>query len=84
MRAHRARRRRREVQLTIEVTETDMREIALAGYADAASTDRKAQAQAVAIFVSDHLLHGVRRSGPSPAARERLALRTAPMLLRAG
>jgi hypothetical protein len=53
MRAHRARRRRREVQLTIEVTETDMREIALAGYADAASTDRKAQAQAVAIFVSD-------------------------------
>jgi hypothetical protein len=53
MRAHRAR-RRREVQLTIEVTETDMREIALAGYADAASTDRKAQA--VAIFVSDQCL----------------------------
>jgi hypothetical protein len=39
MRAHRARRRRREVQLTIEVSEIDLREIALAGYADAASTD---------------------------------------------
>jgi hypothetical protein len=46
MRALRARCRRREVQLTIEVSETDLREIALAGYADAASTDRKAQAQA--------------------------------------
>jgi hypothetical protein len=53
VRAHRTRRRRREVQVTIEVSETDLREIALAGYADAASTDRKAQAQAVAIFVSD-------------------------------
>ena len=52
-RAHRARCRRREVQLTIEVSEIDLREIARAGYADAASTDRKAQAQAVAIFVSD-------------------------------
>jgi hypothetical protein len=39
--------------LTIEVSETDLREVALAGYADAASTDRKAQAQAVATFVSD-------------------------------
>ena len=53
MRALRARCRRREVQLTIEVSETDLREIALAGYADAASTDRRARAQAVAIFVSD-------------------------------
>jgi hypothetical protein len=43
MRAHRARCRRREVQLTIEVSETDLREIALAGYANAASTDRKAR-----------------------------------------
>jgi len=53
MRAHRCRCRRREVQLTIEVSEIDLREVALAGYADAASTDRKARAQAVAIFVSD-------------------------------
>ena len=30
VRAHRVRRRRREVQLTIEVSETDLREIALA------------------------------------------------------
>ena len=35
MRAARAR-RRREVQLTIEVSETDLREIALAGYSDRA------------------------------------------------
>jgi hypothetical protein len=43
VRAHRARRRRREVQLTIEVSEIDLREIALRGYADAASTNRKAR-----------------------------------------
>ena len=42
-RAHRVRRRRREVQLTITITRTDLRSIALAGYADAASTDRKRQ-----------------------------------------
>jgi hypothetical protein len=53
MRPHRARRRRREVQLTIEVSETDLREIALAGYSDAASTDRKRREDAVALFVSD-------------------------------
>jgi hypothetical protein len=53
IRAHRARRRRREVQLTIEVSETDLREIALAGYSDAASTDRKRREDAVALFVSD-------------------------------
>ena len=53
VRAHRVRRRRREVQLTIEVSETDLREIALAGYADAASSNRKHQEDAVALFVSD-------------------------------
>jgi hypothetical protein len=53
VRAHRVRRRRREVQLTIEVSETDLREIALAGYADAASSNRKRQEDAVALFVSD-------------------------------
>jgi hypothetical protein len=36
-----------------EFSEIDLREIALRGYADAASTDRKAEAEAVAIFVSD-------------------------------
>jgi hypothetical protein len=39
--------------LTIEVSEGDLRDIALAGYAGAASTDRNAQARAVAMFVSD-------------------------------
>ena len=37
VRAHRTRRRRREVQLTIELTEGDLLEIAREGYADAAS-----------------------------------------------
>jgi hypothetical protein len=46
--------------LTIEVSELDLREIALFGYADAASTDRKAQA--VAIFVSDQCLQARDRS----------------------
>jgi hypothetical protein len=53
VRAHRARCRRREILLTIEVSEADLRDIALAGYAGAASTDRNARAQAVAMFVSD-------------------------------
>jgi hypothetical protein len=53
VRAHRTRRRRREIQLTIEVSEADLRDIALAGYAGAASSERNARAQAVAIFVSD-------------------------------
>ena len=39
VRAHRARRRRRDVQLTIDVSEIDLREIALRGYAGAASSD---------------------------------------------
>jgi hypothetical protein len=53
MREHRSRRPRREVQSTIEVSEADLREIAPRGYADVASTDRKAKARAVAIFVGD-------------------------------
>ena len=52
VRAHRTRRRRREVQLTIEVSEIDLREIALRSYADATSTDPKAREVAVALFVS--------------------------------
>jgi hypothetical protein len=35
------------------VDEADLREIALAGYADAASTDRAAQGKAVSLFLSD-------------------------------
>ena len=56
VRAHRARRRRRDVQLTIEVSEIDLREIALRGYAGAASSDPKARAEAVGVFVSDMCL----------------------------
>jgi hypothetical protein len=52
MREHRSR-RRCEVQLTIEVSEADLREIALRGYAGAASRNRKAREAAVALFVSD-------------------------------
>jgi hypothetical protein len=47
VRAHRARCHRREFLLTIEVSEADLRDIALAGYPGAASTDRIARAQAV-------------------------------------
>jgi hypothetical protein len=53
MRAHRVRRRRREVQLTIEVTKTDLLEIAKAGYPGAASTDRKAREEALRVYISD-------------------------------
>ena len=42
----------RQVRLTIDLHEDDLREIALRGYEGAASTDRKAQAE-VAMFVSD-------------------------------
>ncbi len=39
--------------IQIEVDEADLREIAMAGYADAVSTDRTAQGKAVSLFVSD-------------------------------
>jgi hypothetical protein len=38
-----------------EVDDTDPREIAIAGYQDAVSTDRAAQGKAVSLFVSDTL-----------------------------
>jgi hypothetical protein len=53
VRAHRARRRRREVQLTIDVTKADLLEIAKAGYAGATSTSRKMQEDSVSLFLSD-------------------------------
>ena len=56
MRAVRARRRRRTFVLSVEVHEDDLREIALRGYEDAATTDRRRQAEAVSIFISDTLL----------------------------
>ena len=53
VRAHRVSRRRREIQLTVTITKTGLRSIALAGYADAASTNRKRQEDTVALFVID-------------------------------
>jgi hypothetical protein len=50
--------RRHQIRrLTIDVSEDDLREIARRGYEDAATTDRKRQAEAVSLFVSD-TLHG--------------------------
>ena len=43
--------------LTVVLHEDDLREIARRGYEDAATTDRKRQAEAVSLFVSD-TLHG--------------------------
>ena len=46
---HRTRRHRRDIQLKIDVSETELREIALRGYAGAASANRKAREAAVAL-----------------------------------
>jgi hypothetical protein len=56
VKAYRRRRKRREVRLTIDVSKIDLRAIALRGYADAASSDHKLQAEAVSVFVSDMCL----------------------------
>ena len=56
MRALRARRRRAKLRLMIDLHKDDLREIALRGYEGAASSDRKAQAEAVTAYVSDTLL----------------------------
>jgi hypothetical protein len=50
---YRARQKKGRRLITIEVDEADLREIVLAGYPDAASTDRDAQSKAVSLFVSD-------------------------------
>ena len=57
VRAVRQRRRRRMLLLSVEVHEDDLRQIARRGYEDAATTDRKRQAEAMSLFVSD-TLHG--------------------------
>ena len=56
VRVHRARRRRGKLRLTIDLHEDDLRQIALRGYEGAASSDRKAQAEAITAYVSDTLL----------------------------
>ncbi len=49
----RARRKNGRLVISVEVDEADLREIAVAGYPDAASTDREAQSKAVSLFLSD-------------------------------
>jgi hypothetical protein len=49
----RERRARDEVVLTVVVGENELAEITQAGYAEAASTDRKAREAAVTLFLSD-------------------------------
>jgi hypothetical protein len=51
--ALRARRKKGRIILKVEVDAADLREIALAGYTDAVSTDRNAQGKAVTLFLSD-------------------------------
>jgi hypothetical protein len=65
VRAVRERRRRREIQLMVVLHEDELREIARRGYDDAATTDRRRQAEAVSLFVYDVLLTGV---APRPVA----------------
>jgi hypothetical protein len=49
----RERRASRKVLLTVVVGEDELAEIARAGYAEAASTDRKGREAAVSVFLSD-------------------------------
>jgi hypothetical protein len=58
MRTLRARRRRGKLRLTIDLHQDNLREIALRGYEGAASTDRKLQAEAVNMFLTDTLVGG--------------------------
>ena len=64
MRVLRARRRRGKLCLEVDLHEDEVREIALRGYAGAASTDRELQAEAVTLFLTDTLVGAYRgRSG---------------------
>jgi hypothetical protein len=56
MRALRERQRRGLRRLTIEVSEDDLRAIAVRGYEGAVTTDLDQQAQAIGLFLSDTLL----------------------------
>ena len=52
-RATRARKKKGRIVVSIEVDKADLREIAVAGYPEAVSTDRTAQSKALTLFVSD-------------------------------
>ena len=56
VRVHRARRRRGKLRLTIDLHAGDLRQIALRGYEGAASSNWKAQAEAVTLFLTDTLV----------------------------
>ena len=67
MKAYRARRKRGELRLTITRYRDDVAAIARAGYAEAATTDRGLQADAVGLFVSDAVAQisgALRRNAP--------------------
>jgi hypothetical protein len=49
----RERRTHRKVVLTVAINEDELAEIARAGYAEAASADRKSREAAVSLFLSD-------------------------------
>ena len=57
MRALRERQRRGLRRLTVDVSEDDLREIARAGYEGAAGTGHDQQAHAVALFLTDAVVH---------------------------
>ncbi len=54
----RARRKKGRLVISVEVDEADLREIAVAGYEDATSTDCEAQSKAVSLFLSDAVNYG--------------------------
>ena len=56
MRALRERARRGIRRLTVDVSEDDLRTLAVRGYEGAASPDHDQQAQAVGLFLTDSLL----------------------------
>jgi hypothetical protein len=53
MRAHRERARRGLRRLTVDVSEDDLREIAEAGYEDAAGFDQDCRPQTISRFIND-------------------------------
>jgi hypothetical protein len=50
---YRARQKKGRRVISVEVDDVDLREIAIAGYPEAVSTDRVAQGKSVSLFLSD-------------------------------
>jgi hypothetical protein len=53
--AYRARQKKGRHVISVEVDDADLREIAIAGYPEAVSTDRAAQGKAISLFLSDSI-----------------------------